>query len=118
MLDRAPSSVAADLDSGDLLPRFARTVYGVVAEEHEQHDGVRRWKVDREATATLRAEMRRERLRNAVPATEFLRRERERILDRDLIEPVTDMYRSSMELSPAWASKFRSFWELPEDLAF
>jgi N-methylhydantoinase B/acetone carboxylase alpha subunit len=52
-----------------------------------------------------------------VPAAEFLAAERERVVAGSFIDPVLDMYRSSMELSPTWREKFVSFWNLPADFA-
>ena len=45
--------------------------------------------------------------------------ERERrVLSRDVIEPVRNMYRSSMELSPQWAAQYRAFWNLDDEFTF
>ena len=32
----------------------------------------------------------------------------------DLIEPVKEMFRGSMRISPEWAAEFRGFWNLDE----
>jgi hypothetical protein len=45
-------------------------------------------------------------------------RERQRITERDMIEPAQRMYAESMRLSPRWAAEFREFWDLPEDFEF
>lgn len=117
VLDRDPEAVAEDLTNEELLPRFAESIYGVVAEPepvpHREDRFV--WKVDEEATAARRKQMRAERLEKAVPAKKFLEAERERIIERRMASAVVDMYRSSMELSPAWRAKFCSFWELEDD---
>jgi hypothetical protein len=47
-----------------------------------------------------------------------MEKERERILERDMIEPVQVMYAESMRLSDWWAKEFREFWDLPEDFVF
>jgi N-methylhydantoinase B/acetone carboxylase alpha subunit len=116
-LERDPAAVEADLNSGDLLPRFADSIYGVVAAEVTGAVGAPRWEVDAAATDARRAEIRQERLARSVPASEFLAAERERVLAGSFIDPVLDMYRSSMELSPTWREKFVSFWNLPADFA-
>jgi N-methylhydantoinase B/acetone carboxylase alpha subunit len=113
-LERDPKSVEADLNKGDLSPRFARSVYGVVAE----HNGDGKWAVDLDATEQHRNDLRRERLDKAIDTSDFIVRERERILKRDFIAPVCDMYRSSLSLSENWRDKFSRFWNLPEDFQF
>lgn len=118
VLERDPAEVVADLNSGDLLPRFADSIYGVIARETGTDAAGRpQYDVDEAATAARRAEKVAERLASAVPASEFLAAERQRLLDGDLIAPVAEMYRSSMELSERWREKFLSFWELPADFA-
>jgi N-methylhydantoinase B/acetone carboxylase alpha subunit len=116
-LERDPADVQADLNSGDLLPRFAATIYGAVVSEDDGAAGPARWIVDVKATEARRKEIRQERLSRAVPVSEFLTAERERVIAGSFIEPVIDMYRSSMQLSAQWREKFVSFWNLPEDFA-
>ncbi|MBI5503931.1 MAG: hydantoinase B/oxoprolinase family protein [Deltaproteobacteria bacterium] len=111
VLERDPQKVADDLDQLYLLPRCAQSIYGVVAQPGE--DG--RWSVDAEATTDLRRRMRCERLERSVPAEEWLRGERERVAAMDVIYPVKDMYRQSMQLSTNFADAFRAFWNLPSD---
>jgi hypothetical protein len=59
--------------------------------------------------------MREERLKRAVPAEEFIAKERALILSRQMAAPVLEMYRSSISLSPQWREKFYAFWSLPAD---
>lgn len=117
VLLRDPAAVAADLESGELLPRFAESIYGVVATPVPiAHRPDRfRWTVDEAATRALRERMRADRLAQAVPAAVFLARERERVVERRLARPVLEMYRSSLALSPEWRRKFHAFWELDEE---
>jgi hypothetical protein len=113
-LARLPEDVQTDLDEGVLLPDFAGRVYGAVVK-----DGEGAPEVDREATEQRRRELLDQRARRAVPVSEWIERERaERVLPREVIAPIADMYRSSMRLSPAWAREFREFWELDEEFAF
>jgi len=104
-LERPYESVMEDLDGDFLLPRYAESVYGVVPG-------------DPAATDTRRAEMRQERGRKAIPVREWMKRERKRILERDMIEPVQRMYAESMRLSDRWAREFLEFWDLPDDFRF
>jgi hypothetical protein len=90
----------ADIDGEYLLERFAEPVYGVIPG-------------DASATEERRVRKRDERVAEAVPAREWMARERERVLAGDFIEPVTRMYAESMKLSERWADEFRAFWDLP-----
>ena len=113
-LDRDPAAVEKDLNSGDLMPRFAKTIYGVVASQND--DG--RWVVDVKATHRYRASYRKRRLKKAIDTKDFLAKERERVLAKDFITPVYNMYKSSLSLSADWRKKFYEFWDLPEDFSF
>jgi hypothetical protein len=104
-LERPYAGVMQDIDGEYLLPRFASSVYGVIAG-------------DENATAARRTEMKEERGERAVPVREWMESERERILARDMIEPVQRMYAESMRLSERWAREFREFWDLSEDFEF
>jgi N-methylhydantoinase B/acetone carboxylase alpha subunit len=104
-LERPYESVMADLEGDFLLPRYAESVYGVVAG-------------DESATDTRRKEIREQRGEQALPVREWMKSERERILAGDMIETVQRMYAESMRLSPRWAAEFREFWDLPEDFDF
>jgi N-methylhydantoinase B len=104
-LERPYESVMEDIEGGYLLERYAGSIYGVVPG-------------DAVATEARRAEVRAERGRKAVPVREWMKTERQRILDRDMIEPAQVMYAESMRLSQRWAKEFRTFWELPEDFEF
>ena len=73
---------------------------------------------DPRATDSRRAELREQRARRAVPVREWIKQERQRVLNHDMIEPVQRMYAESMRLSERWASEFREFWDLPEDFDF
>lgn len=111
VLERDPALVEDDLNCGKLLPRYAELIFGVVAKQND--DG--KWRVVPDLTAEKRKAMRLNRLKKAVPVRDFIKKERERILKRDFIDPVKDMYKSSMELSEEWREKFITFWDLEED---
>jgi N-methylhydantoinase B len=104
-LERPYESVMEDIEGDYLLPRYAESIYGVVPGDEPR-------------TAARRSELRGERGAKAVPVREWMKRERERILARDMIEPVQRMYAESMRLSERWASEFREFWDLAEDFEF
>jgi hypothetical protein len=104
-LERPYDSVLADVEGEYLLPRYAESLYGVV-------EG------DPDGTERRRAEMREERGRRAVPVREWMKSERQRILDADMVEPIQRMYAESIRLSERWAREFRGFWDLPDDFDF
>jgi N-methylhydantoinase B len=104
-LERPYRSVMEDIEGDYLLPGYAESVYGVVPEDEPR-------------TAHRRAELRQERGAKAVPVRQWMKTERERILARDMIEPVQRMYAESMRLSESWARGFRDFWDLPEGFEF
>ena len=107
VLLRTPESVADDVRDEHLLPRYAASVYGVALDGDLD--------VDHDATAALRAEIKKKRLDRAVPASEWWARERELVVASDLAQPTKDFIAESMKLSPQWAAEFRGFWDLPED---
>jgi len=107
---RRPEEVAADVAGEHLLARFADAVYGVALDDAGR--------AEQAATAQRREEIRKARLRRAVPTREWMTGERERVLAGELIQPLKDMYAESMKLSPRWAAEYRGFWDLPEDFEF
>ena len=111
ILERDPEKVVDDLNGQVLLPRFAASAYGVVAHQNEEGN----WRADQETTQTRREEIRRQRLERSLPVSEWLKQQRQRVEKLDFIQPVKEMYRESMTLSPSWAASFKAFWDLPED---
>lgn len=110
-LDRDPTSVAADVNGGYLVERFAASVYGVVLKAGK--DGLQ--EADDAATGSLRATIRKERLAKAVPTRDWMKSERERILNKQAGTQVQQMFAASFKLGPKWAEGFRKFWDLPAD---
>lgn len=108
-LERDPALVVRDLRNGVTTRRAARDVYGVVVVDE------RTLEIDERATAELRAEKRRERLARGVPAQEYKRRARERVLAKDFPFPVRRLYADVLARSAKFAAEFKRFWELPED---
>lgn len=109
-LERDPAAVARDVDNGYVTPRAAEQVYAVKLERGESG-----YRVDADATAAKRAAVRRGRFAKAVPVRRWLEQERERVLAKDFVGEVRDMYAGSMRMSPSFASEFRTFWNLPDD---
>jgi hypothetical protein len=82
----------------------------------EETDG--RLVVDTAATEVRRGEIRSERAQRAVPARDWIESERTRVQTKDLADPVAEMYRSSFDVSPAWAAEYRAFWDLDGSFSF
>ena len=110
-LDREPAAIAADLNQKFLLPEYARKVYGAVFTQDAQ--GV--YAVDAAKTQARRAEVRRERLARAVPTREWMKEERERILNKHAATPVQHMFATSFALSAKFTQQFKEFWNLPPE---
>lgn len=110
-LNRDPDRVLRDLENGHTTPRAARDVYGVVVDPAAGS-------YLEDETRALREEKRRERLRKAMPVSEFKSRERRRILEGRLDESVKEAYKASFRLSPSFRSEFLRFWNLPEHFSF
>lgn len=114
-LERDPVDVANDVNGGDIMERFARSLYGVELDKRSDEYGDDYVVANLEATARLREQMRQRRLDQSMDARDYFDKERERVLNKDFISAVYDMYKSSMDLSPEWSAKYRAFWNLPDD---
>ena len=110
-MDREPQKVADDVNGGYLLPRFAESVYGVILAD--AGDGMTG--VNIVATEAKRTAIRKSRLEEAVPVSEWMASEREKILDKDAGVHVQQMFAASFKLGPRFEQDFRKFWNLPED---
>ena len=113
-LERSAQDVEIDLKEGFIGLRVAAQVYGVVTETNDEVI-----KVNADSTEQRRQQIRADRGQRAIPVSEWVALERERrVLQRDVIEPVREMYRSSMKLSPSWAAQYRAFWNLDDDFTY
>jgi N-methylhydantoinase B/oxoprolinase/acetone carboxylase alpha subunit len=110
-LERDSKSVENDLNEELILPRFAENIFGVVFRKDEKGT----FHVNLSETKNRRQQIKKERAQKSIPASQYIKNERERILNKDFYYPVQDMYRSSLELSDNWGEKFRDFWNLPID---
>jgi hypothetical protein len=71
--------------------------------------------VDEEATAERRREERESRLRRAVPVSEWMQKERERVVRKDFAPMVQRMYAGSFVMSERWRQEYVDFWSLDSD---
>ncbi|CAM5195921.1 N-methylhydantoinase B OS=Castellaniella defragrans (strain DSM / CCUG 39792 / 65Phen) OX=1437824 GN=BN940_13036 PE=4 SV=1 [Castellaniella denitrificans] len=110
-IDRKPEAIEIDLNQKYLLPEYAQKVYGAVFTQDAK--GI--FKVDAAKTEARRAEMRKERLSRALPTREWMKEERERILNKDASTQVQHMFATSFALSEKFTREFKEFWHLPDD---
>ncbi len=111
VLDRDPAMVIEDLNEDLLLPRFAESTYGVVAEQDAQ--GL--WHADLEKTTLRRQQIRDLRLQRSILVADWYEPEKQRVEAMDYSETLRRMYHESLTLSTSWASSFRMFWDLDSD---
>jgi len=105
-LDRAPEAVAGDVREGRTSRRAAREEYCVALDDSGE--------LDQPATEQLRAARRRERLAEAVPADEYRRAARERLVDGRVSAPVRRMYNDLLENNEKFAARMHEFWDVDE----
>ncbi|WP_158802809.1 MULTISPECIES: hydantoinase B/oxoprolinase family protein [unclassified Acidisoma] len=115
VLERDPVKTAWDVENGFLTAESARNVFGIVVRENLDTDEM---EADLAATAAAREELRRERIRRAVPVAEWMAQESTRIRDQKFAFEVRRMYASAMRLSPRFSSEFRDFWGLEPSFTF
>lgn len=114
-LERDPALVKADLDIDCTTVDTARDIWGVVATFDKK---AREWVIDDAGTTKRRAEILAARKKDGVPFKDWWKKSRERVVRKDMIEPVRRMFSESMGLSPAYAREVREFWALPEDFNY
>ncbi len=110
-IDREVKAIESDLNQKFLLPEYAQKVYGAVFTQDAK--GV--YTVDEGKTRTRRAEMRKERLARAMPTREWMKEERQRIVDKHAAVQVQHMFATSFALSEKFTKDFKNFWDLPAD---
>jgi acetone carboxylase, alpha subunit len=109
-LDRDPDAVERDLHRCLVGTEVSEAVNGVVIRDV---DGVLR--VDGPRTADKRDQIRRRRLEESIPVSEWYAGQRQRLESEELDPVVVRMYRECRDLSPKWWREFTSFWGLPDD---
>lgn len=110
-LDRDTKAIAKDLNEKFLLPEFAKGVYGAVISQ----DAKGAWVVDAAKTQARRAEIKKERIAKSTPTKEWMKGERNRIINKQASQAVRHMFSTSMALSEKFTKHFKSFWNLPAD---
>ncbi len=110
-LDREISAIENDLNQKFLLPEYAQKVYGAVLTQDAK--GV--FTVDAAKTEARRKDIRKERLARAVPTREWMKEERERIINKHASVQVRHMFSTSFGLSEKFKKQFKDFWSLPTE---
>jgi acetone carboxylase alpha subunit len=109
-LDRDIADIQEDLNQNFLLEEYAQKVYGAVFTKDEE--GV--FTVDAAKTAARQADIRKERIARGTPVHEWMKTERQQIIDKNASLQVQQMFASSFYLSPKFLAEFKEFWDLPE----
>ncbi|MDX0366062.1 5-oxoprolinase [Sinorhizobium meliloti] len=113
VLERDPIKTAWDVENGFLTREAAEKVFGIILKEDAE--GYPQANID--ATVARRAELRKKRLKQAIPVSEWIAREQRRVEASDFAPEVAKMYRSAMKLSPRFSRDFKEFWGLASDFA-
>jgi len=111
-LERKIEQIKQDLDDGFYTENIVNNVYGVVAKFNDKE---REWIIDEKATENRRKELKNERIEKSMTFEEFWEKERKKITENKLNDPVRLMYTESLNLSKMWSKFFKEFWKLPED---
>ena len=113
-LERDPVQVITDLNDG-MTPHydFVSRMHGVVAAQ----DSNGNWQLDVEATRAKRAQLRQARLAESVDVAQWWVVERTKVLAKDMVPEVHEMYAQSLSF-PKFDGEFRRFWQVPADFVF
>ncbi len=111
-LERKIEQIKQDLDDGFYTENIVNNVYGVVAKFNDKE---REWIIDEKVTENRRKELKNERIEKSMTFEEFWEKERKKITENKLNDPVRLMYTESLNLSKMWSKFFKEFWKLPED---
>ena len=113
-LDRNPMLVIADLNDG-VAPDydFVSNMHGVVASQNADGD----WTLDAAATTAKRAALRKARLDESQPAADWWQQERNKVLAKDFVPEVHEMYSQSLSFAK-FDGEFRRFWQVPAEFNF
>ena len=112
-LERDPDLIHKDLVKGVVSQRVVEQICGVVMEG--DWSDPRSLKCNREETEKLRAKMREGRKQRGIPASEYIKINRVKILKGDIPKYPKGMINKLLAFSPRWASWFKKEWGLPED---
>lgn len=113
-IERSPELVRSDLDAMLIDPDMARRLYAV--ESRQNGDGL--WNIDLDKTEVMRAGIKKERLKKAIPVKEWWAQTRDRIVKGRLSSEVEEVYADSMRLSDKFETEFKKLWALDDTFSF
>jgi acetone carboxylase alpha subunit len=110
-LHTGAQSIEEDLNENYILPEYAKKIYGVVYTVDDEGT----YHVDSAKTTAAQAKIKEDRKKRSVPVKEWMKTERQNILDNKASPQVKQMYASSFALSEPFLNEFKTFWDLPAD---
>ncbi len=110
-LHTGAQSIEEDLNENYILPEYAKKIYGVVYTVDKEGT----YHVDSAKTTAAQAKIKEDRKKRSVPVKEWMKTERQNILDNKASPQVKQMYASSFALSEPFLNEFKTFWDLPAD---
>jgi acetone carboxylase alpha subunit len=111
-LERDPALVLGDLENGYMTLEAASRIHKVAGAFVESTDS---FEIDAGKTAAAIEQEREKRRARAIPVSEWIAKERERVVNHDLDHRVLRCYAGSFETSKRWAQEFVEFWGLDAD---
>jgi acetone carboxylase, alpha subunit len=111
-IKRDPTLVLKDLENGVVTPESVRAIHCIEAKFNEKTQS---WAIDEEGTRKLREVRKKERLAKGIPAKEWYKKSRRKILDGKMPKLIIDMYNDSLNKGQRWPGEYKAFWNLPED---
>jgi acetone carboxylase alpha subunit len=106
-IERDPRYVKKDIENDVSVVSTAQEVYKVSIDPDTLE-------IDYEKTKALRENYREERKKRGIPAQEYIRREREKVLNGNLPPTSKQCLNDSLALSESFLKTFTEFWDLPE----
>lgn len=111
-IERDPLEIARDVENGYVTLDLASETHAVVLDYDKETNTC---SVDMEATEQRRKEVRKSRLNKSVPVKDWIESERERVIEKDFVPEVLNMYKDTLNISEQFAKEFKEFWNLTED---
>lgn len=111
-IERDPLDIARDVENGYVTVELASNAHAVVLNYDEETNTC---SVDTDATKKRREETRKARLDKAIPVKDWINSERKRVVNKNFVSEVQNMYKDTLNISEKFAKEFKDFWNLPED---
>jgi len=111
-LEREIEQIIQDLNDGFYTKDIVKNVYGVIVNYNEVKE---KYEIDEKATETRRKELKSARREKSMTFEEYWEKEKSKIIENKLSDPVKLMFSESLKLSKNWAKEFKEFWKLPQN---